>query len=319
MSNDNKKNIGNERDVLKDAKNNDYGKEKGCDADCLWESGEMTDFDTTYEDGYLNPETLEDTEAGALDYDTEGYTRPFEEEGRTISQKYGNPLSKNCNEITGRCEAGESVDCCNAEDKGCCKDGVKDDCCESGEMHEWKDDQRTEDCCKDKNKQFPKDCLCESGALKVNEFCDCDHISRKEEEILLQDIDKTLLMGIQATDEVLEEVENPEFKEYLKSLEMIYSRLHEKCSDYMNTHGVESDFYGSMKQAMQRGAVKLNLATVVNDGKIANMMIKGANMGLDVIAKNLNKRPAISDVLYKLAREVEAELTKCIIDLRKFL
>ncbi len=166
-----------------------------------------------------------------------------------------------------------------------------------------------------------EDCLCEENARADNcgcgEVCGC--ISRKDEETVLHDIDKTLLTAIQSTDEVLNEISGADFKEYLKKELRVYSEMHNKCSEYMRKNGIESNFYGSMKQAMQKGAVKLNLVGGVTDGKIANMMIKGGNMGLDVIAKNLNKKPEITDELYKMARALEAELTKSINEMRRFL
>lgn len=145
-------------------------------------------------------------------------------------------------------------------------------------------------------------------------------VSKEDEEIMLHDISKVTLSGMQSIDIVRSYVENMDFKKYLESLNGDYARISERCTKYMSDRKITSDFFGSLKQAFQRNAVRISMMTSSNDSKIAEHMLRGTNLGLDAVAKNINSSTAtLSPELLALAKDFEQILQNSLSELRKYL
>ncbi|NCA66659.1 MAG: hypothetical protein EOM87_01195 [Clostridia bacterium] len=145
-------------------------------------------------------------------------------------------------------------------------------------------------------------------------------VSKEDEKIMLHDISKATIAGMQSIDVVREYVENMDFKNYIDRLNQDYARISERCSKYMSAHGVASDFFGSVRQAFQRNAVKISMLTSSSDSKIAEHMLKGTNMAIDVVSKNFNGSNAtLSPDLIALAKDFQQILENSLSEFRKYL
>ena len=159
-----------------------------------------------------------------------------------------------------------------------------------------------------------------TGDVKDKAMNNIKYISKEDEEIVLHDISKTTLAGMQSIDVVREYVENMDFKNYLDSLSQQYANISERCTKYMSAKKIASDFFGSIKQAFQRNAVKISMITSSSDRKIAEHMLRGTNLGLDCIAKNLNSMTAtLSPELIAMAKDLRQILENSLYELRKYL
>ncbi len=88
----------------------------------------------------------------------------------------------------------------------------------------------------------------------------------------------------------------------------------------MSERRITSDFFGSLKQAFMRNAVRISMMTSSSDSKIAEHLLKGTNAGLDVIAKNINNSSAtLSPELIALAKDFEQIMQNSLVELRKYL
>lgn len=145
-------------------------------------------------------------------------------------------------------------------------------------------------------------------------------VSKEDEQIMLHDISKITLQGMQSIDITQTYVENMDFKKYLTLLNQEYARISERCASYMNERKIISDFFGSLKQAFLRNAVRISMMTSSSDTKIAEHLLKGTNLGLDALAKNLNNSYAtLSTELIALSKDFEQILQNSLIELRKYL
>ena len=151
----------------------------------------------------------------------------------------------------------------------------------------------------------------ESNVL-INEICEND-------KMLVRDLLKTVNMGSLAIDVTREYVLSPTFGDYLKGLESSYNSFNDRCVEFMRDHHIPEDVLASVKEALQRGAIKLGMKGTRSDEKVAEQLLKGSTMGIDVIGKNLNMAEKYSPELKNLAEEIESFLEKSVKELRQWL
>lgn len=145
-------------------------------------------------------------------------------------------------------------------------------------------------------------------------------VSKEDEKRMLHDISRITLSAISNVDITREYVENMDLKNYLDSLNRQFANINERFSKYMSDHGVASDFFGSVRQNIQKNALKISMFTTSSDRKISEIMIKTINSGLDILAKNINYSSAtLSPELLALSRDFSQILENSLSDLRKYL
>ena len=152
----------------------------------------------------------------------------------------------------------------------------------------------------------------EMGNTLMKDSCESD-------KILVKDLLKTVSMGSLAIDVTREYVLSPVFGDYLKDLQSEYNSYNDKCVEFMRDNHVQEDVLGSVKEALQRGAIKMGMKGTKSDEKVAEQLLKGTNMGIDVIGKNLNQSEEYSPELRRLAEDIESFLEKSEKELRQWL
>ena len=130
-------------------------------------------------------------------------------------------------------------------------------------------------------------------------------VSHQKEEILVHDLVKTAVMGVQAIDVVEEYIRDPEFKSLAVSHKDTYQHFANRISQYMREYGIKEDFFASVEEAIQKGMIKMSAMGSDSDSVIAEKLIKGTNMGIDTVTKAVNSPWGISSELVDLTKELQ--------------
>ena len=151
-----------------------------------------------------------------------------------------------------------------------------------------------------------------SGNTIFRDVCEND-------KLLVKDLLKTVNMGCLAIDVTREYVSSSEFGDYLKELERNYNDYNDKCVSFMRENRISEDVLASVKEALQRSAIKIGMMGTKSDEKVSEQLLKGTTMGIEVIGKNLNQSEVYSPELRALAEDIEGFLERSEKDLRKWL
>ena len=130
---------------------------------------------------------------------------------------------------------------------------------------------------------------------------------------------KNARIALQSISDLLPNVDDNELKEELRSQYEGYEQIASKMSKYMSENGLEVKSINVVKKAMLWGSIKLK--TLFNNSKnqIAEMMLKGTDMGIIELTAMLNEEknlePEIKDLLQELLYKEETYQER----LKKFL
>ena len=141
-------------------------------------------------------------------------------------------------------------------------------------------------------------------------------ISHKKEQMLVHDLVKTAVMGVQSIDVVEEYIRDPEFKALAVSHKDTYQHFANRISQYMREHDIEEDFFASVEEAIQKGMIKMSVMGTDSDSIIAEKLVKGTNMGIDTVTKAANNPWGISDELVGLTKEMQSFMLDTLSALR---
>ncbi len=122
---------------------------------------------------------------------------------------------------------------------------------------------------------------------------------------MLNSVKKNAEMGKKSIDAIVKKLENGEFKELLlahyEDFEKISSRISTELTDIGQTPKSGNFF----SDAMLKSSIAMNTMLDDSVSHIADMMIKGSNMGITTINKELNKhKDEVSDSTVALANDL---------------
>lgn len=141
----------------------------------------------------------------------------------------------------------------------------------------------------------------------------------EDDKVLVRDILKTAIMGSQAIDVTRDYVQSPQFQEYLDDLQKTYLAIKSQAEDFMRKKRIDEEILSSVTEAINRGAIKMGMKGTRSDERVAEQLIKGTTMGLEVISKNLNCSSSVSQELIHLAEHIEEVMTESVKELRSWL
>ena len=141
----------------------------------------------------------------------------------------------------------------------------------------------------------------------------------ENDKLLVKDLLKTVNMGSLSIDVTREYVASQAFGDYLKELQRSYNAYNDRCVEYMRANKINEDVLTSVKEALQRGAIKMGMMGTHSDERVAEQLLKGSFMGIDVIGKNLNQAGKFAPELAHLAEEIEDFLWGSIKEMRVWL
>ena len=128
---------------------------------------------------------------------------------------------------------------------------------------------------------------------------------------LLRECDAGIKMGIASIEDVLDTVENADFKSYLT----VCKEEHEKLDSELQTLLDKYHDDGKEPNPIAKGMswIKTNMMLAMNDSDkvVADLMTDGCNMGVKSLHKYLNQ--------YQSANEISKDITKRLINLEEKL
>lgn len=136
---------------------------------------------------------------------------------------------------------------------------------------------------------------------------------------LLRECDAGVKMGTASIGDVINSVEDSEFKKLLSECKAEHENLETEISTLLDDYEDEGKEPNAMAKGMARVKTNVMLSVKDTDETIADLMTDGCNMGVKSLNKYLNK--------YKAADEVSKDITKrlinleeqLVVDIRKYL
>ena len=136
---------------------------------------------------------------------------------------------------------------------------------------------------------------------------------------LLRECDAGVKMGVSSIDDVLENVNDEEFKTLLSDCKKEHEKLEKEIETLLEKYNDDGKEPAPIAKGMSWMKTNIKLAVNDSDYTIADLMTDGCNMGVKSLNKYLNQ--------YKGADEVSKDITKRLInleekltvDIRKFL
>ncbi len=128
---------------------------------------------------------------------------------------------------------------------------------------------------------------------------------------LLRECNAGVKMGISAIDEVLDSVDDENFKKLLTDSKKEHEKLGEETRTLLNDYHDSGKSPNPMAKGMSWMKTNVMLAVEPGDDTVADLITDGCNMGVKSLHKYLNK--------YKAAEEKAKDITKRLINIEERL
>ena len=116
-------------------------------------------------------------------------------------------------------------------------------------------------------------------------------------------------MGVTTIDQLMDIVENEEFKKYLRSQYNEYQEIHRLAKEKLNENGYDEKGIGAFDKIKTYLMINMQTLTDRSVSHIAEMLIIGSNMGVINAVKNLKKyknaEPDIKNLMERLLKTEE--------------
>lgn len=106
---------------------------------------------------------------------------------------------------------------------------------------------------------------------------------------LLNFIYQNSQMGVESLGKILPNVKEGRFKEQLAAQNNEYKRIHRLSREHLNKHGFDEKGIGQMQKLMTYMMIDMKLLMDSSQSNIAQMLMKGSNMGIIDAQKNINQ------------------------------
>ena len=132
-------------------------------------------------------------------------------------------------------------------------------------------------------------------------------------------ISKNAEMGFTSIKDLIDIVEDEEFKEIIKKQQEKYEEIYNEASELINKYDEEQKGVNPMEKFTSYIMIKMNLLADKSTNHIAEMMIKGSNMGIIDIRKKLNSYDEIDKKVNHLGEKLLETEENNIEQLKPFL
>lgn len=121
---------------------------------------------------------------------------------------------------------------------------------------------------------------------------------------ILDEVNKGCAMGMDAIKDILEKVEDKEFKQTLEEEHDKYKEIHQrieiKYEEYSDDEPTETN---ALNKAMTAMMTEMKLMTDHSDSKIAELLLQGTNMGIIEGRKLLNNKDNIDKEVESILKD----------------
>lgn len=128
---------------------------------------------------------------------------------------------------------------------------------------------------------------------------------------LLKECNSGIKMGVSSIEEVLEKVENNEFRNLLESSMNEHKRLGDETRNLLNRYDDTGEEPNIMAKSMSWMKTNFKMAVSPSDETISDLITDGCNMGVKSLNKYLNE--------YAAASEEAKDITKKLINMEESL
>lgn len=136
---------------------------------------------------------------------------------------------------------------------------------------------------------------------------------------LLKECDEGIKMGITAIDDVIDKVENKEFKDKLINYKKDYNFLQDEIVKLLHDYNKNGKDVNPIAKGMSKMTTSIKVAFNHNDSTIADIITDGCNVGTKSLNKYLNEYINASDDSKELAKKLIRLMDNQTFDMRKYL
>lgn len=136
---------------------------------------------------------------------------------------------------------------------------------------------------------------------------------------LLKECNAGVKTAINSIDEVIDRVQNPQFKDYLQQIRHDHEVIGDKTHVRLNAYQDSGKEPNPMARAMSWLKINTKLLPQPKDQEIAELMMDGCNMGIQSVAKYLHQYPAAEKEVKDMVDELITLEERFLHDLEKYL
>ena len=136
---------------------------------------------------------------------------------------------------------------------------------------------------------------------------------------LLRECDAGVKMGVASIDDVLEYVDNEDFKELLIRCKDEHIALNDKVQKLLEEYHDDGKDPNPMAKGMSWMKTNMKLVMHESDATIADLMTDGCNMGVKSLHKYLNQYKAADEKSKDIAKKLINIEEKLTVDIRGYL
>ena len=136
---------------------------------------------------------------------------------------------------------------------------------------------------------------------------------------LLRECDAGVKMGIASIDDVLDNVENRDFKQKLTTCKEKHESLTREIQSLLDEYGDDGKEPNPVAKGMSWMKTNMKMAVDESDETIADLMTDGCNMGVKSLSKYLNQYDAASEKTKDIAKKLIAIESMLSQDIRQYL
>ena len=136
---------------------------------------------------------------------------------------------------------------------------------------------------------------------------------------LLRECDAGVKMGVSSLDEVLDNVNDTEFKNILTECKNQHDALDSELQKLLDKYKDDGKEPAALAKGMSWMKTNMKLAMDDSDCTVADLITDGCNMGVKSLNKYLNKYKAADEVSKDIAKRLINLEEKLAVDIRKYL
>lgn len=136
---------------------------------------------------------------------------------------------------------------------------------------------------------------------------------------LLKECNSGIKMGISSIEEILDKVENHEFKNLLESSMNEHKRLGDETRNLLNRYEDAGEEPNIMAKSMSWMKTNFKMAVSPSDETISDLITDGCNMGVKSLNKYLNEYAAASEEAKDITKKLINMEESLAVNIRKYL
>ncbi|MBQ3226635.1 MAG: hypothetical protein IJB48_06215 [Clostridia bacterium] len=136
---------------------------------------------------------------------------------------------------------------------------------------------------------------------------------------LLRECDAGVKMGVSSIEDVLDNVENKEFKSLLTKCKEEHETLEDELQTLLDKYHDDGKDPAPIAKGMSWMKTNMKLAMNESDKTVADLMTDGCNMGVKSLNMYLNKYKAADEVSKDITKKLINLEEKLAVDIRKFI